>query len=936
MLSNERTSADRLSDFRSSRREEDKREYLGIGLVLDCALEFLYFVPEDFASRAVVCIQSGDSNEGSIRPRAIQPMKNLRDVTGRFTAAACTLLLCLPLFSPLPATAEQPPPSLELSRPVRPWEFLPVVGMRAGLLGNESGQMEAWVYPLKIFRSFHLTFHVEGRPLPAESLARTLIVHPESVTLVYAGDNFSVRETIFVPVHEPGAVILLDVETEQPLEIEASFIADFQLEWPAAVGGTFHFWDDTQHAFVFGEEQKKYSAMVGSPAASSPQVAYQTNYSSSDENSMRLGATSKGKASKLIVIAGSIQGLADAQANYQRLTSSYPDLMRESAQYYRDYLSRTVNLTLPDAQLQQAYDWSRISTVQGLVTNATLGTGLVAGYRTSGTSQRPGFAWFFGRDSLWTSFALNSIGDFATTRTALEFISKFQRDDGKIPHEISQGASFVDWFKDYPYGYASADATPLYIIAANDYVSRSGDLDFARQKWDSLWKAYQFMRSTYDAQNFPQNFGFGHGWVEGGPLLPVKTEFYQSGLGLEALRALSNLAKLTGKDDVSKDLQTAFERQKPVFNQTFWSPEKKAYAFALDQQNRRVDELSVLTTVPMWFGVTDEDKSQSTIQRLADADHQTDWGMRIISNSSPLYNGQGYHFGSVWPLFTGWASVGEYRYHQPLAAYTNLRSNALLALDGSLGHVTEVLSGDYYQPLSTSSPHQIWSAAMVVSPILRGMMGLDANAQTNTLIFAPHVPVDWRSFSLDNLRVGATGLTLTYTRWPDMLMLEVERAGSGECTLEFSPAISLRTQVVSVELNGRPLPFKVITSSSDQHVNMRFPVTQVNGTVRIRLKNHFGVSFPNVLPPLGSASEGLRVLSETWNPTRMQMTLSLSGLAGKTYQLFVWNPSQITAVAGSKFFREGPDQGTLSVTFRKTNSDSYMHQDVVLNFKGSK
>jgi hypothetical protein len=49
-LSRERTSADRLSDVRSSRREEDKREYLEIGLVLDCALEFLYFVPEDFAS----------------------------------------------------------------------------------------------------------------------------------------------------------------------------------------------------------------------------------------------------------------------------------------------------------------------------------------------------------------------------------------------------------------------------------------------------------------------------------------------------------------------------------------------------------------------------------------------------------------------------------------------------------------------------------------------------------------------------------------------------------------------------------------------------------------------------------------------------------------------------------------------------------------------
>ena len=80
--------------------------------------------------------------------------------------------------------------------------------------------------------------------------------------------------------------------------------------------------------------------------------------------------------------------------------------------------------------------------------------------------------------------------------------------------------------------------------------------------------------------------------------------------------------------------------------------------------------------------------------------------MRIISNRSPHFSGGGYHYGSVWPLFTGWASVGEYRYHRAFPAYANLRANALLALDGSLGHVTEVLSGAYYQSLSTSSPHQ--------------------------------------------------------------------------------------------------------------------------------------------------------------------------------------------------------------------------------------
>src|SRR5690242_1021551 len=44
---------------------------------------------------------------------------------------------------------------LELSRAARPWEFLCATGQRAGLFGNEAGAMEAWVYPLKIFRNFH-------------------------------------------------------------------------------------------------------------------------------------------------------------------------------------------------------------------------------------------------------------------------------------------------------------------------------------------------------------------------------------------------------------------------------------------------------------------------------------------------------------------------------------------------------------------------------------------------------------------------------------------------------------------------------------------------------------------------------------------------------------------------------------------------------------
>ena len=827
----------------------------------------------------------------------------------------------------LGATGQQSSPAPELVRTIRTWEFLPVVGERAGLFGSETGRLEAWVYPLKIFREFHLIFHVGERALPAESLARTLTVRPESASILYAGDSFRVRETLCVPVNEAGAVIVLEVETEQPLEIEAAFIGDFQLEWPAALGGAFAEWDGNARAIVFGEETRKFSALVGSPTAVDAHLAYQTNYSSSDENSMRLGLTQRGKETKVLLIAASANGRAEAEATYKRL-SSYPDLLRDSADYYQQYLAKTVSLELPDAALQQAYDWARISTIQGLVSNPYLGTGLVAGYRTSGVSQRPGFAWFFGRDSMWTSFALNAEGDYATAKAAIDFISKYQRDDGKVPHEISQSASLVPWFKEYPYPYVSADATPLFIIAMNDYALQSGDLEFVRTKWDNVWRAYQFLRSTYDAQGLAQNAGVGHGWVEGGPLLPVKNEYYQAGLGVEALRALSNLAHLLGKEDVSKKAADEFGHSESVLEQAFWSPEAKSYAFALNRDNQRVNEVSVLTTVPMWFGLADPGHADQTISQLARVDHEADWGMRIISQQSKIYDGSGYHYGAVWPLFTGWASVGEYRYHRAFPAYSNLRANALLGMDGSLGHFTEVLSGDYYDSFATSSPHQVWSAAMVISPILRGMFGLQIDAEKRQITLAPHVPADWTSFAIRNVHVGEDQVGFQYRKSGESLGLQTKRTGEGDCWVEFSPAVSLRTEVVSVEMNGRPLAFKIEESKSDKHVHVRFPVYGGPNNLTIRLKNDFGLTLTNELPPLGSASRGLRVTSELWNSAKTELRIGVSGRAGIRYEMDVWNAGQVSSVEGAELSKGGK----LEIVMPSGSSETYLEKEIVVRF----
>src|SRR5712691_5840775 len=208
-----------------------------------------------FYSKANEAMQAHDAAGATRMPisRGIPVLirKRFRSMWTRRVCVAIAPALIIGVSAPTGVSqqAQERPNRLELSRTARPWEFLPITGMRAGLLGNESGRMEAWVYPLKIFREFHLKFHTEGRVLPAEALARTVTVRPESSTILYAGDTFAVRETLFVPVHEQGAVILLDVETEQPFEIEAAFHRDFQLEWPAALGATYSNWTAEERAF---------------------------------------------------------------------------------------------------------------------------------------------------------------------------------------------------------------------------------------------------------------------------------------------------------------------------------------------------------------------------------------------------------------------------------------------------------------------------------------------------------------------------------------------------------------------------------------------------------------------------------------------------------------------------------------------------------------
>ena len=134
---------------------------------------------------------------------------------------------------------------LTLTRAARNWQFLDAVGPQAGLLGREDGIFEAWIYPLKLFRDFELKFRVGDIVLSGDAIPRTITVRPESSSVKYIYDSFTACATWFVPIDQRAAIVEIEVNSAEPVAVEASFTPDVAWMWPAAVGDAYSQWDAT-------------------------------------------------------------------------------------------------------------------------------------------------------------------------------------------------------------------------------------------------------------------------------------------------------------------------------------------------------------------------------------------------------------------------------------------------------------------------------------------------------------------------------------------------------------------------------------------------------------------------------------------------------------------------------------------------------------------
>ena len=585
---------------------------------------------------------------------------------------------------------------IALSRTAQPNQYFDKIGQKAALMGYENGLFEAWIWPWKPLRNFDLQFYTGSSTVPIESkdIVKTIEVMPEATVLTFSHELFTIKEIFIVPVEQPGIIILLDINTIEPISIVPGFIPVMQPQWPAGVGGQYSYWNDDINAYVISASGQKNYFILGSPAGKK-MSAPPAHMFADNPMQFRINVDPEMTKESLIpiVLAGGLDTTFEATSKlYTDLWKNAEKYYEKNYDYYKNLSNSTIKIKTPNDKINLAFEWGKVALRNLVVDNNKLGKGLVAGYGASGAGGRPGFAWYFGGDAFINILPMDSYQDFTTVKEALKFVQKWQRkkdypineknkeEVGKIAHELSQSEGLIDWFNNYHFAYNHADTTPWYLVAMGDYYHQTGDTEFIRESWNSIRDAFEWtLRKDSDNDGLIDLNDAGLGVLEFGDLVKAYNDIYTQVLFTQSLKYLELMSEAVGDNEIQEKSKELFPKALERLEELFWIKDLGFYSFSAGKEGKQVREKSIYSSIAQIFQLMDKDRSIRSLKNFSGADMITDWGVRNLPDTSKYFHPSNYNYGAVWPFTSYFISTAFYKY--------NFNLNAYKILDATINHI---------------------------------------------------------------------------------------------------------------------------------------------------------------------------------------------------------------------------------------------------------
>ncbi|MBK8060793.1 MAG: hypothetical protein IPK33_23750 [Gemmatimonadetes bacterium] len=248
--------------------------------------------------------------------------------------------------------------------------------------------------------------------------------------------------------------------------------------------------------------------------------------------------------------------------------------------------------------------------------------------------------------------------------------------------------------------------------------------------WPNLRRAFEWSRAAdSDGDGLMENTIAGAGALEVGDLQEgIVSDVYLSGVWIAALDRFARMADAMKEPKLASEARAIRSKALATLEQALWMPQQGQYAFAILEGKKVNENLTSWPATALSFDVFDATRGAEMVGRLASNEIMTDWGARPLSARSSLFDPLHYNNGAVWPFVTGWVALAQYRYHNAHAGRFALDAIARTGFDEALGRNPEVISGRVYKPLDTAVPHQFFATSMVLTPLVRGLLGIEVDA----------------------------------------------------------------------------------------------------------------------------------------------------------------------------------------------------------------
>jgi glycogen debranching enzyme len=825
-----------------------------------------------------------------------------------------------------------------LRGPLAAQGFVAALGESSALFGPESGPFEWWAWPLQGVDGLRPALFPAGAraPLHLAGLRAECEVTPARVRFVHRGSDFVLRQELLSDPERAISLWTFELEAEREFELELSLRCRLRPQWPAGLGGELVRLDPQSGALGLADERGRAALVLGAPGArlrSAPDGRGLPRDPLRLRAPMRAGrplsfafvalqSPHPGPAAAALARArGASAGLAlagpllDRAVDLWREVTADPGAVRQRTLAHwarRDALRPAVECDR--AEVERAVAWAQANLERAQVAVPGVGRSLLAGLGHSGDGTRPGLGWFLPGEALVAARALCLCGDFPTAATVLRQAAARPRADGHLADEVSLSAGLCDWFGEFPYAYARAQAGPQFVPTLERYLRASGDLALAESLLPAAEGVLAWIATVVDAGGLADTRRAGLGTITGRPLSEaIGAEAELHGALIRAARAGLHLAALLREHGSERggplerraaallpELEAAFER--------FWSEEHGRYAFALDLDGERRCERSSLVAPPLAAGAGEGSRAARSVAQLAHPELDTDWGLRRFGAGAAQYHPHNRETGGVWAQGLADAALAAYRVGHTALGHQWL--GTLLALEGlgGRGLIEECLTGDRAEFAARRVPLELRACAALLEALLGGALGLELQAPRGArpaqVTLRLQTPLPWPRLALSGLRVGGSVCDLHLESRPvstaegeaaTELSARLERRSGPAVELELRAVAAPRSAGLEARCDGAAVAWEERRLPTDA---VEFAVRERGTELGLRFEQGPHLVLPRARPALGQPSRGVRVLE------LLPHRATLSGTPAEPVEL-VLHSDRPCAVVGAEPAEQG-------------------------------